>query len=340
MSPRKLFFKRLLSEWKLQYRAWKTAVDWTVAFYFILPAFAFGIYQYSLCWTNPSPWLNAVPLEMMLLLCFLFAWSGSIRIFIEEGDQLFLVRCEKWRRHLMALGMSYSFGVFLFQNILFFLLFAPFLVLHFQLTATHFIGLFAVTLLLKIFLGLAKQLLSLRFAGWKKFFVLKGTFFLGTLLSVLLLPRILSSSIVFWAVVTVLFMASVLLIVKRLDLKGCFFADVEREQESRLKYVSFLLSVSGIKTKKPKRKRVRPWLFRRSNPLFSRQDPGNKLVELCIKATLRNPQRMWMYSQMVLVSVLLVIGWHSSLKWLIWLALAFILTNYVGMDWIEIMGAV
>lgn len=49
ITPAKLFKKRIVSDWKFQYKVWRMAIDWTVALYIVIPAIILGIYQCSKC---------------------------------------------------------------------------------------------------------------------------------------------------------------------------------------------------------------------------------------------------------------------------------------------------
>ncbi|GAV22263.1 membrane protein [Carboxydothermus pertinax] len=114
---------------------------------------------------------------------------------------------------------------------------------------------------------------------------------------------------------------------------------MEREKNLRFRLASFFLSFSVKDIKKPKNQRLRPWLFPRSNLLFKKRTPQNGLVELGIKAVLRDNQSLKEYFQVLLLCVLIVVTVPVNLKGLVLLALAFIWVNYVGLYWQEITKA-
>ena len=115
--------------------------------------------------------------------------------------------------------------------------------------------------------------------------------------------------------------------------------NVALEQSQRLKYVRILLSFSGISIKTNKKQRNRPLLFYNSNPIFSKRTSANALVELCIKTILRNSRSLWEYAQIVFVCLLVIVSVPGSVKWIIWLVLAFIMVNYVALYWKEITNS-
>lgn len=104
ITPTQLFFRRVGSDWRYQYGVWKTAVDWTVALYIVIPAVLIGLNGYALLWKNQYGWMEGVPFSWLLISLYLFAWSGRIRTFMEEGDQLFLLQRKGWVRRIIALG--------------------------------------------------------------------------------------------------------------------------------------------------------------------------------------------------------------------------------------------
>jgi ABC-2 type transport system permease protein len=244
MSPGKLFSKRLSAELKFQFSIWRTTIDWTVALYIVLPAIALGINQYLLWWENTPRWLNLLPVDLLFATCFLFAWSGSIRIFLQEADQLFLLNQKHWLKKIMKYGLVYSSSLYFILSAFFFLFLAPFILQHYQFSQIQLFLLFSSTFLSKVFLGLAKQLLSIRFYGWQQFIVIRGIMVLGSFLFIALIPHILNNSIIYSVTILLLFIASGLLSIKRLNYQGSFFVDVAREQSEKLKYVNFFTSVA------------------------------------------------------------------------------------------------
>jgi len=339
MSPSKLFAKRLSAELKFQFIIWRTTIDWTVALYIVLPAIALGINQYLLWWKNTPRWLNVLPVDLLFAICFLFAWSGTIRVFLQEADQIFLLNQKQWLKKIMKYGIIYSFSADFLLSGFFFALLAPFILQHYQFSQIQVFILFFITFLSKVFLGLSKQLLSIRFYDWQQFIVIRGMMVLGSLLFITLIPHILNNSIMYLAAILLLFVASGMLSMKRLNYKGSFFVDVAREQSEKLKYVNFLLGFSGVNIKKPKKQRRRPWLFPRSNIIFKKRNAVNGLVEVCIKSTVRNTTRLWQYLLFVCLCGLIVLTLQGNVKWLIWLALAFILVNFVGLYWKESLAS-
>ncbi|MFA5537203.1 MAG: ABC transporter permease [Bacillota bacterium] len=339
INPARLFAKRLFSELKFKFNMWRVVIDWTVALYIVIPALIVGIRQYLLLWQGPPDFLEMIPLSVLYFFCYFFAWSGSIRIFLREGDQLFLLNKEKWIKKIMTYGLVYSYGLNLFLTAFFFGLLAPIIFKHYHFILNQTIILFLITYLARNALGLTKQLISIRLTGWRRFLVTRATMIFAILFFILLVPYTVDSYI--YATSTVVFLAAstVLLSIKRLNFKYSFFADVAREQVEKTKYVGFLLSISGINVKKAKKQKKTPWLFRHSNKIFKKRTPANSLVEVNLKSLLRNKERLLQFFQFFLICFLVILTIPGEAKWFIWIALAFVFTNFVGLYWRESLNS-
>ncbi|WP_420852027.1 ABC transporter permease [Pelotomaculum isophthalicicum] len=167
-------------------------------------------------------------------------------------------------------------------------MFAPLLFINYKLSTVQFTLLLVFVFLFKTNTGMARQLFELRFQGWKQVFTIKIAFvlmsfiFIKVILSLIGQPRLLLITCAIF-LITLGFLTKI-----RIDMKGCFFDDVAREQRHRLRYASLLLSMSGISVKRPKSPKRRPLFLRNSNHLFRKRDAVNLLVELCLKSVLRN----------------------------------------------------
>ncbi|ATW27512.1 hypothetical protein DCMF_24625 [Candidatus Formimonas warabiya] len=334
ITPEKLFYQRIVSEWKYNFGAWRTVIDWTVALYILIPFLAFSGYQYLEWWKTTPLWLEPVPFSFFALASLLFAWSGTIRVFLKEADQLFLWNRHKWINTLMGKGIGYSIFLNLVTSVFFFSLLAPFLIGHYRMDIDKLILLGFITFLAKVVLGLSKQLLALIFPGFKQWIILRVLFLFSSLLFVTCIPYLLLNRVLCILCIFILFLVILILIRRRLTIRGSFLPDVERENSERLKYVTFLLKMSGITIKNPKKQKKQPWIFRNSKLIFHQRTAVNGLVEFGIKSMLRNKQRIQLYISFVAICLLAVLGF-STLKWLVWLILAFILTNFVSADWKE-----
>jgi len=104
---------RVARHWRVQYRMWKTALDWTVWLYFIVPGLAVGGGIWLDWWREPPLWLAGLHEGWMAAPFAVLAMSGRLRVFLEDADVLFLRQRPAWERGLKAFGIAYSFGMHL-----------------------------------------------------------------------------------------------------------------------------------------------------------------------------------------------------------------------------------
>ena len=338
ITPTQLFFRRVGSDWRYQYGVWKTAVDWTVALYIVIPAVLIGLNGYALLWKNQYGWMEGLSFSWLLISLYLFAWSGRIRTFMEEGDQLFLLQRKGWVRRIIALGVGYSVTLNILSSLFVFFLFAPLLFVHYTLSTMQVVLFWLFVVLSKTDIGMAKQFLELRFQGWKKAFV-----FLIAIISIGFVflksvPSLLGQPGLFLPTSALLLIVFGFLTKMRLDMKS-FIYDAAREQSERLRYTSLLLRLSGLRIKRPGAQKRRPWLFPSSNHLFKKRDAVNILVELCIKSVLRNNSSLLLFAQLVAAGMLLISSFPLWWKVIIWPALAYLLASLAGSYWQEAISS-
>ncbi|WP_407305601.1 ABC transporter permease [Desulfosporosinus sp. SB140] len=335
MTVTRLFFQRLNSEWKYQYEVWKTAVDWIVALYIVIPFFAIFLNFYRSWWRKPPGWLDYVPLNALLAFILIVAWSGAIRIFVEEADQLFLLQRKAWFSRMLIYSLGYSIIYNSVAASLLLIILAPFLFLHYGFSWLSILWLTVFVVLLKNCMGISKQLIEFRFKGWFQRIV-RSVIFLAAGVYVRQSVSFLQSrrGLFYLSVLGLLLVLSVLLF-KRLKLRGAFFEDVSREQTAKLRLAKFMLQRAGTYVKKPRFLRKRPIMFRNSNLFFRRRDPVNGLVEGCLKAVLRNEGDVIFYLQVVGLYLGLILLIPTYYKWLLEIVFSIVMTNLVWLSWRE-----
>jgi len=335
MTVTRLFFQRLISDWKYQYQVWKTAVDWIVALYIVIPFLAIFISVYVSWWRAVPEWLIYIPLNMLLGIILVFAWSGTIRIFVEDADQLFLLQRKAWISRIIKDSLSYSLIYNLVVTSLLLILLAPFLLMHYGFTMVDIIWLTVFVFVLKNSIGLAKQLLELRFKGWSQrivrwvMFILTGVYVRASL------AVLLSRLGLFYLALSILIGLLGILLYRRMKLRGTFFEDIAREQTAKLRLAKFMLQALRTYVKKPRSARKRPLLFRKSNLLFKVRNPVNGLVEMCLKSELRNDKDVMFYLKMLGVSIFFIIVFPPNYGWLLWFVFSIMITNFVYLFWQE-----
>ena len=91
-----------------QWKVWRTALDWTVWLYFIVPGLWLGGGTYLEIWHHPASWLTGMPLWAGERLPLFLIFLGRLRTFTEEADVLFLLQKQTWGRGLKLRGFGYT----------------------------------------------------------------------------------------------------------------------------------------------------------------------------------------------------------------------------------------
>ncbi|MDF2922642.1 MAG: hypothetical protein K0R57_1556 [Paenibacillaceae bacterium] len=293
LTPQRVALGRIRNNAAFQYRAWKMAVDWVIALYVVVPGLIFLGYQYASWWREAPVWLEAVPYLLFRSYLFIAAVTGTIRYFVDDADQLFLIQRGSWFKRMIATGMTYSLvsqalGLALIGLVLF-----PLLRNGYGISGQETVFLFLITFLMKIYLMLGKQQLELRLSGWKSIIV--RALLMPVLAAVF---GVLSSGagrgLLFASLIAAcLFLPLCWLLPARLRAKGTFYRDVIREREEKMKLASMLMSAGGFPArKKSKPNRKHPFLFPASRKLFKQRTQENVLAESLIKAILRSTSKL------------------------------------------------
>lgn len=293
LTPERVALRRIKENAGFQYRAWKMAVDWVIALYFVIPALIVLGYQYVRWWSNVPVWLEPVPYTVFRVYLFVAAVSGTIRYYVEEADQLFLIQRQGWFRRLKATGAAFSLAVHAVVLALIAVLLYPLLRNGYQVTATEAAFLFLITYLVKVYLMLGKQQLEMLVSGWR-----------GIALRIVIMPVVGAAFSVLTAVpdrgasaaallVLGLLLPLLWLLPARLRALGTFYRDAQRERQERMKLASMLMSAVGYPApRKTKVKRKRPFLFPASRKLFKARTQENILAESLIKGMLRSSSKL------------------------------------------------
>src|SRR5665648_75460 len=332
MTVPKLFWQRLASDWKYQYEAWRTVVDWVVALYIVIPGLGLFIYEYLGWWREMPSLLIYANLNAFLGIVFLFTWLGTTRIFLEEADQLFLLQKKAWIRQLIKLSLGYTIGFNMIISSLFFLILAPFLV-HYGVSPREIVWMTLFTIGFKTCMGLAKQFVELRYMSWIQYLVRTVLMVMAGVYWRQSVYYLISDSTLFYLSLIVLSGVLVGLLFRRVTLRGTFFLDVVREKNARLRLIKLLLQKMGTYEKKPMFTWKRPLFFRSSNLLFKKRTPVNGLVEMFLKAESRNGKDVTAYFRMLGMGFVAIIIFPSAYGWLLWVAFSLVITAFIGLLW-------
>ena len=79
MTVTRLLLLRIVSDWKYQYQVFRTAVDWIVAIYIVIPFSYIFIDFYLSLWREVPGWLFSIPLNALIGIILVFIWSGTVQ---------------------------------------------------------------------------------------------------------------------------------------------------------------------------------------------------------------------------------------------------------------------
>ncbi|MDQ0337369.1 ABC-2 type transport system permease protein [Caldalkalibacillus uzonensis] len=342
MTAKQLYFNRLKYEWSSVIKAWKTAIDWVVWLYVIIPvSLVFG-HHYLTVWHKQAVWAESILPQYIVILLFIFTSKGLVRTFVKEADQLFLLQHSHWLREIRLRGMLYSLLVIFLQTMTVMLILAPYL-LHYQGFSSEQLIIFALVIfLLKPNALLAQQRIPLEGKFWpnalKRISIrlitvsILGTafFFHAVPWFNLCLSGVLSSILLFQ-------------IFSKLNSFAMFRDDVAREIKHSNGKISILVGIAEqtgltyLNLKKERRLFKKLKWFPKSGFPITKINQVNMLVELFSKTVLRNDAYVMMYIQLMLILGAAIILLPFWLKWGLWLLSYICLVYFISVVWKEMM---
>ncbi|RKL67176.1 hypothetical protein CR203_11745 [Salipaludibacillus neizhouensis] len=333
MTPKQLFQQRLKREWNYHYEVWKSAVDWIIALYFIVPFVIFICYQYYSIWTDQAPWIEAFPLQYTRYIFFYICLIGSVRLFIKEGDLLFLRQEKQWVQALMRHGMIYSM---IFSIGLILILAAALYPLWRTYDDTSLSTVFTFTVFTSLFrinIQFIRQLFSIWFKRWRLYFINMAsliTFF------VVFQLFLISPYFVQWFLIIINGVAARFLFNVRLNLTWSFQADCLREGQRQLVLATSFIKASGYRVEKNFRANKEPFiLFSESAQVFKNRTNSNIITETFIKFVIRNKSKLLTLFQLVVCFVVGIVVAPFWIKWIVLLLSTFSIIHFIRGSWDE-----
>ncbi len=331
MSASTLLWKRLLENFRFQVRAWRMGIDWTVLIYMIVPAITFVVYVYRSWWIDPPAWMTHLPFTGFLLLLYVYVWLGSLRMFLEEADQLFLIQKRTFYLSFRTFGMLYSLSKSLSGVAFTLIISLPYLSLQ-TFSIKEFLFLFLMLSLWKMMFLLVKHSLFLLVAS--RFFqslVITASFFIS--LPIYLIGFTRPSPSVTIIIIIGLCVACTLLFRLKVKAVGHFHEEVVKEIDAKYKVVSFFLMQSGTVDVQKSKQRRRPWIFRRSNQWFKNRNLPNVVFEHFVKAWLRKRQNIFAYVRFFGISIVALLLFPPGWNKLILIVVMFLFHQMVKQEW-------
>ena len=299
--------------------------------YILIPGLFLGGGLYLEWWSTPLPaWVEWIPYQSAAAL-LLFMFFGSVLLFVEEGDMLFLRQTPGWMKGLMIRGIGYSIGVTTLKALLFLFIVLPFLLRAFQLDAWTLTAWALLAAGTASCANLVVHRIRVRFVGIKKWLYsmfmrwLSVSFYLMIITALKGLPAAVAAAGVLLMAVTVL------LVRFRLSMKGSFTADVREDARIRMRLTDKVL-VQAVG--RPPRVRSKVWLFRKSGRIYRSSAPDKRFAEAGVKAFLRSPESLLLYVQFSAVGIPAVFFPPFIIKLIVFAALMLLLSYLLNTKWI------
>lgn len=331
-----LFASRVRRYWAGQYRVWRTALDWTVWLYLLIPGLLFAVGAYRSWWQHPPVWLVGLPDPLAALPPLIAAISGGIRAFAEDADVLFLRQRPAWRKGLVGWGIAYSSLIHHVAAAALFGLLAVWFVPVIGLSAVQLLWWAAFTAACRTAYAIVKHLIGARRNGWRKYaaLCLAGAALAAAFLAPSLTFLSTRDAATMQIAAALAWAALAIAAVCKLRARGTFWHDVLMERKAQLASTDFLLSQSV--ERKPRVQLRKPILFRRSRRLFRRDDAGAVLAEMRLKSFLRKGANLRIWLSFLSVSstaVLLSPAWLSLPVALVLPGIAAVWLRDQGKEW-------
>jgi ABC-2 type transport system permease protein len=322
-TPVRLLLSRIARFWREQLRIWKTAFDWTVMLYLVVP----GLWILGGLWLEmlrePPAWLLALPPGLALAVFAILMVAGRLRTFLEEADVLALLQRRRWVRTLKTGGAAYTLAAQAVATALLFTVLLPWLRLHDAFGADGLAMWAVFTLACRSLAAAARRLAASLLRGWRRW---TANVLLSCALIACYAGAVSASdgSAAFLgagaAAAFALWAGAVRALVR---MRGGYEADLQAELRARTASAALLLAVAAIE-EKPAPLMKRPMLFPRSGRILRASDPGAMLAEMRIKAFLRQPRQLGQGFRLIAIPTVALVsvpGWVALILAVVLMAL-------------------
>lgn len=336
MTPGMLFWERWKNEWLWQWKVWRTAIDWTVALYLIIPGCIIAVVEFR-SWWEKDAWLAHVPLGVVSLFFFGVVSVSRLRLHVKAVDLLILQQ-KRWLHTVMARALALSAAGQAGLIAVWVMVFLPWMRVHHSWEWLAII-IWSVTMwLTSLSIALIKQLLPLWLPGWKRFIAVAVHLLTGIPFFGVVAIGADQGRYGLLTLVLLICMAMVAGLLRvRFRAQGLIETDIRQEQRQRMRWAGLLLQVGQVAPPRKWGTWKRPLLFRRSQPLGQRTAARDWLWQAAFKSTLRSWSRISFPYQLAVIASA-AIWWSSGLgSWLLVLGVPWLLALVSGSLWREFM---
>lgn len=329
--PIPLFLERVSAYWKFVWKCWRTAFDWTVLLYIVVPAIWIGGGTYLDWLRDPPVWMSGIPAALPLAVVGLVFSGGRLRTFADAGDGLFLNRNRTWTKGFTCMGLVYSAVVHAVLSVSVIPVLLPLWKNGEGYSAGFLMAMAVFSVLWGMSWTLLRDLISRTGIGWWKRIFL----FLLRMVSVALFVGVglmAAKSASFWGVAAgIVGMVTIGIGWLRFRARGTFLHELGLEREAFLSAVGWLLR--DTMEKKPLPKLSRPVFLSRSVTLFRKRGTIERLAESWIKSLIRrfdNVRLLLFFTVLGAAAVGLV---PLFLSFAVWLVLPLLLLGWLQGQW-------
>ncbi|MBP3039286.1 ABC transporter permease [Bacillaceae bacterium Marseille-Q3522] len=288
MSSLRICINRIKQDLLYQHKILKIVFDWTVLLYLVLPGCVIAFFIYRSWWQELPAWSEYFSLPLLGMIAYLLSWLSNNRTFVKEADGVFLLKHKEKFVNLKKWAFIYSLFYASLKIIFLVIVTLPFLQRLFSYSIVEILA-FAFFYIGLTYLILAcKTMLQVRVKGWKEK-VITTAIFIGLFMcnSFLFSPYLFKP--VFSICSALVFVGISLLLILPIVVSTKYFqAEVTKENEERMRFISMIFRASPDLEKPKIIKRNKPFLFRRSKRLFKKRTAENAFLELFIKIIIRN----------------------------------------------------
>ncbi|PLR79111.1 hypothetical protein CU633_01705 [Bacillus sp. V3-13] len=338
MSSGKLFLRRLIEEWKFQYRVIQSILDWTIMLYLVVPGIVIFAFIYRSWWVEQPEWTGWMPLEAAFLIGYLVTWSGNYRTFVQEADKVFIIKHPTLFLSMKKWAYRYSLVIQALSILIVTFLLLPFFINYYDVTYIQ------ASVFLILFITVNWFVMAIKTKLRK--IDSRPLRIVVTIVVFVALSWVCQFVFLFWekhSYVLCLVTAACLLVISRamyvpfLSQTSRFDQEWADEKIERNKYIQLIFQMAPELETPRMTVRKRPWLFRKSKRIFKKRTAENGFIELFIKIFLRNHSYWTIYVQIVSVSsaAILIIPplWIRSL---IGIGFLIMLHSWLGLMWDKI----
>jgi ABC-2 type transport system permease protein len=323
MKVRKLFFNRVIEEWRFQWGVLHSVLDWTIQLYFLVPALIIVPLVYMDVWRNIDYyWNSTIPFFFLLSFILLLLCRGNFRTYLQEADLLHLIQQQKLIYGLKLGGFYLSLVQLLIGQLIIFIICLPVLFMRYSFSSWHIFCLFISISAFRMVVLTLKKVLDRPIWKWV-FFTLVLTGFAVLILNTNTLVTGILGLIVNLFIIW-------LHTYKLLATRRLFSKEIDIERTEKIKLIKFILHFSNPVEKENTFLSKKPiLLFRNSKRLFKNRTKINGLTEISLKSLLRHRQNLVSYFQILFITSFALIVSPIWIKWLVYFLFVFYINAWL-----------